>query len=88
MGKIRYVVRRGRAAGAVLTPHLHEDGHFVVSRTRFEKDYVRVRSEDALLYWIRDGYSVRMSNPKVASHRSPSLIAPSSLEPFERESVA
>ncbi len=77
---LKYVVARGRAAGTVLTPHVHDDGHFVVSLTRFEKDYIRVQSENGLLEWVAKGYSVRMSNPNVRTHRSPSLISPSSLE--------
>ena len=80
MKKIRYIVKRGKYVGTVLTPHLHDDNHFVVSLSRFEKDYVRVKSEADLLDWITKGYSIRLSNPDVKSHRSPSLISPSSLE--------
>ncbi len=83
MKKIRFTVKRGRSVGAILSPHLHEDKHFVVSPTRFEKDYVRVKNEAELLDWIAKGYSVRMSNPDVKSHRSPSLISPGSIEVYE-----
>lgn len=84
MKRLRYVVTRGRHVGAVLTPHLHEDNHYVVSLTRYEKDYERVRDEKALPEWVSKGYSVRMSNPSVNSHRSPSLISPSSIEIYEQ----
>ena len=83
MKKIRYVVKRGRSVGTVLTPHLHEDNHFVVSFTRYAKDYQRVKDEKDLPDWIAKGFSVRMSNPSVKSHRSPSLIAPASIETYE-----
>jgi len=38
------VVQRGKTAGTVLVPHLHADDSYVVSLSRFEKDYVRLRS--------------------------------------------
>lgn len=80
MNKLRYVVKRGRSVGTVLTPHLHEDRHYVVSLTRFEKDYKRVKDEQELVEWVKKGYSVRMSNSATESHRSPSLISPGSIE--------
>lgn len=83
MKKIRYTVKRGRSVGTVLSPHLHEDNHFVVSLSRFEKDYVRVKNEADILDWVAKGYSVRMSNPNVESHRSPSLISAGSIEYYD-----
>ena len=77
---LRYVVKRGKGIGTVLTPHKHEDGSFVVSPTRFERDYIRVTSLDDVREWVRKGYSLRMSNQSSASHRSPSLISPASIE--------
>ena len=79
MTRLQAVVKRGRAAGAVLTPHVHADGSYVVSMTRFAKDYIRVGNASDLGRWIADGYSVRMSNQAVPSHRSPSLICPGSI---------
>lgn len=35
-------VSRGANIGELLFPHQHEDGTYVVSKTRFEDDYVRV----------------------------------------------
>lgn len=80
MQKLSYVVKRGRSVGTVLTPHLHVDNHFVVSLTRYERDYQRVKEEQDLVEWVRKGYSVRMSNQSVKSHRSPSLISPNSID--------
>jgi hypothetical protein len=83
MFKLRCIVKRGRSVGTVLTPHLHADNHYVVSMTRFIKDYIRVKNEAELFLWIKKGYSVRMSNPVVPFHRSPSLISPGSIERCE-----
>lgn len=83
MKKIRYIVKRGQSVGTTLSPHLHADKHFVVSMTRFEKDYVRVDDEADLLKWVAKGYGVRMSNPDVKTHHSPSLISPGSIESYE-----
>lgn len=80
MRKIEAKVKRGQFAGTVLTPHRHADGMFVVSKTRFEKDYIRVADEANLEKWINDGYGVRMSNCEVFPRRAPSLIAPSSIK--------
>ena len=55
----------------------------MVSLTRFEKDYMRVKKESDLHEWVAKGYSVRMSNSTVKSHRSPSLISPGSMETRE-----
>ena len=73
------VVQRGKAVGTILYPHVHKDGHYVVSPTRYEKDYIRVRSLEEVKEHLRRGFSVRMSNPNQANHRAPSLVAPSSV---------
>jgi hypothetical protein len=57
-------VTRGKNAGVVVRPHLHKDGMYVVSKTRFESDYIRVASLGEVATHIAEGYSVRMSNPK------------------------
>jgi len=59
-------------------PHKHEDGSYVVSKTRFEDDYVRVASESDILPWLEKGYGLRMSNP-AKGIKAPSLIAPESI---------
>ena len=83
MKRIRFTVKRGRSLDTVLSPHLHEDNHFVVSLSRFKKYYVRVKNEDELIDWVKKGYSIRMSNPDVKSHRASSLISPGSIEIYE-----
>lgn len=75
-----YTVSRGNEPGAVLTPHLHEDGKYVASMTRFEQDYVRVESVRELAILAQHGFSVRMSSSCSANHRAPSLISPGSLQ--------
>jgi curli biogenesis system outer membrane secretion channel CsgG len=80
MKKLYCVVKCGRSVGTILTPHLHNDNCFVVSLSRFEKDYVRIKEESDLPNWVAKGYRVWMSNPSVKSHRSPSLISPGSME--------
>ena len=73
--KLSTTVKRGKSIGIVLTPHMYQNGSFVVSKTRFEKDYVFIKNENELLEWLHKGYKLRMSNPHVESHTSPSLIS-------------
>ena len=68
-------VSRGANEGTLLFPHRHRDGCFVVSKTRFEKDYIRVPDEPDLIGWLEKGYSLRMSNPE-GGVKQPSLIEP------------
>ena len=77
------VIKGYQSIGIVLSPHVHGDGHFVVSLTRFENDYIRVKYESDLLEWVAKGHSVRMSNRDVKSTASPSLITPGSIESYE-----
>jgi hypothetical protein len=64
--------------GTMLYPHQHDDGAYVVSMTRFERDYKRVRDPGELLGWLEKGYRLRMSNP-AAGVPAPSLIAASTI---------
>ena len=73
--KLHAFVARGAKAGTILSPHLHADGHYVVSMTRFEKDYVRIDDAEKLLSWLERGYRLRMSN-KAGGVPTPSLIEP------------
>lgn len=68
-------VARGPKAGTLLFPHEHRDGGFVVSMTRFERDYIRVPDAGELMKWLEKGYRLRMSN-KEGGVASPSLVAP------------
>lgn len=71
-------VSRGSRSGELLFPHKHEDGSYVVSKTRFEIDYIRVTRESEILPWLEKGYSLRMSNP-ANGIAAPSLIKPESI---------
>lgn len=71
-------VVRGKNAGTLLYPHLHKDGMFVVSKTRFERDYIRLADLHEVASYIADGYKVRMSNLTEGVTAS-SLIAPSAI---------
>ena len=50
----RFVVARGRGAGTVLVPHVHDDGMYVVSPSRFEKDYVRTPSLAEAIRYVKE----------------------------------
>lgn len=76
---IHSIVARGKDAGLVLHPHLYPDGSYVVSKSRFEDDYVKVRELSEIGSWVRKGYSLRMSNVREAPRRGPVLIAPGSI---------
>lgn len=68
-------VSRGTNEGKMLFPHKHADGAYVVSMTRFERDYIRVHHQSELLTWLEQGYRLRMSNPADGIPQ-PSLVAP------------
>lgn len=68
-------VTRGPQAGTLLFPHKHRDGSYVVSMTRFEKDYVHITDPTDLLGWLEKGYRLRMS------HRDGGVASPSLIEP-------
>lgn len=71
-------VSRGPNFGTILYPHKHKDGRYVVSMTRFEKDYVYVDHANDILGWLEKGYRLRMSN-KDAGVPSPSLVEPGAI---------
>lgn len=71
-------VSRGANTGELLFPHPHEDGSYVVSKTRFEDDYVRLTRQAEILSWLEKGYRLRMSNPAKGINAS-SLIMPESI---------
>jgi hypothetical protein len=64
------------------------DGCFVVSKTRFDKDYVRLTGELEIAGWLQRGYHLLMSNQAVEGHRAPSLIAPASIVFYKRADSA
>ena len=67
---IKIIGTRGKTQGQVYTPHRQNDGTYVVSKTRFAKDYVYVHTADEIIEHIKQGFSLRMSTGDVA----PSLI--------------
>ena len=73
--KLEHIVDRGGEASIILTPHQYEDGKYVASMTRFEKDYVRVETLRELRILAEQGFRIRMSNANSAKHRAPSLIS-------------
>ena len=76
--KITAKVATGKKSGTLLYPHLHADGMYVVSKTRFKRDYIRFVSLHEVFAHISEGYKVRMSNPKEGVTAS-SLIAPNAI---------
>ena len=71
------IVRRGKKS-TILIPHIHGDGCYIVSESRYEKDHIRIRSIDEVKEFLGRGYSLRMSNPEVATPIG-HLIAPASI---------
>lgn len=73
--KIYAFVSRGPQKGEIVTPHLHDDGSYVVSPTLFEKDYVRVTTLEDFAAKIRQGlkgrmFSVNVKGPRIFSGSS------------------
>jgi hypothetical protein len=60
------------------TTEIHEDGTYVVSMTRFEKDDIHITNPTKILSWLEKGYGLRMSNP-AKGIGAPSLIKPQSI---------
>jgi hypothetical protein len=76
--KITAKIARGKNTGTLLYPHLHKDGMYVVSKTRFERDYIRLANLHEIASHIADGYSLRMSNQEEGVIAA-SLINPSAI---------
>ena len=75
--KIEYRVKSGSRVGSVHTPHRYADGTYVVSMTRYTRDYVHVSSLEEVLTHLDRGYRLRVSDPMTGS--SPSLVLKQSL---------
>ncbi len=67
--KILAKVSRGPQKGEIVTPHRHEDGTYVVSLKRFERDYIRVTTSEGFASEIRKGLKGRMSSHAVKGPR-------------------
>ena len=75
--KLRYIVKRGKNAGTILTPHLYEDGFFRAHKTNSRndpngKEGKQVTKEADLITLVRAGYHVRMSG----EGHAPSTVKP------------
>jgi hypothetical protein len=75
---IHAFVASGLDLGAIIYPHRYSDGRFVVSMTRFKKDYIYVDSPSELLDWLEKGYRLRMSNVQNGVV-SPRLVKPENI---------
>ncbi|WP_120010071.1 hypothetical protein [Teichococcus vastitatis] len=73
--RLHAFVQRGKNKGLKLTPHVHEDGCYVVSPTRYEEDYIRVPADQPLERYLQQGLRLRMSAPIHGN----SLIVPTSI---------
>tara|TARA_R110001599_G_C12238176_1_gene658602 strand:+ start:46 stop:1164 length:1119 start_codon:yes stop_codon:yes gene_type:complete len=72
-------VARGQHKGETLLPHRHPDADdkYVVSKTRFVKDYVYLDNIGDIPQYLDRGYGLRMSMPK--SSVAASLVVPGSI---------
>lgn len=61
INSITYTCTRGLNAGKTLRPHRMKDGSYVVSTSRFAKDYQRVTTAEEIIAALRQGLSLRMS---------------------------
>ena len=78
MKNLIYVAKTGKFAGEKYYPHLHQDGFYVVSSTRFEQDYIKVKTLDEVYEYFKKGLKIRMSH----NQSSPSLISPKSIKEY------
>jgi hypothetical protein len=72
MSDLQAKVSAGDHKGKPLYPHLHKDGKYVASPTRYATDYIRVDELDKLEVLVPAGYAARMSNSAIPN--APSLI--------------
>lgn len=75
MSILTYTPLVGKNAKKEYTPHLYNGGYYVVSETRFAKDYVKVKSLNEVYECYKKGFKVRMSY----RGDKPSLISPESI---------
>jgi len=76
MKKLVYKAAVGKNAGKDHEPHLFNDGFYVVSETRFARDYVKVKTLNEVYECYKKGFKIRMSH----KGEKPSLISPSSVQ--------
>lgn len=73
--KLTYTPRAGKNANKEYTPHRYSEGYYVVSETRFARDYVKVKTLNEVYACYKKGFKVRMSY----CGGTPSLISPGSI---------
>jgi len=75
MKKLKTITRRGKFKGDEQYPSSGKDGYYIVSHTRFECDYIKVKTLGEVYEHYKKGFHVRMSHGK-----SPAgLICPKSI---------
>lgn len=75
MVRLTYTPLVGINANKEYTPHQYKEGYYVVSETRFAKDYVKVKTLNEVYECYKRGFKVRMSH----LGGSPGLISPGSI---------
>jgi hypothetical protein len=80
---LQAIVKRGKAHGATLRPHRYADGSYVASRSRYERNYIRVSSLSELIQLWQQGFKVRMSATLEDKRLTPTLIAAEAIELIE-----
>ncbi len=78
MTTIYSTISSGPDTGKRLLPHLHKDGFYVASTSRFEIDYVKVKSLEELEALIRAGYGARLK--ALDSKNAPSIIISANID--------
>lgn len=71
------LIKSGPYKGMRQYPHLHPDGRYVATTSKFKADYVRVADEDELSALVRAGFGARLSNLSISN--APSYITKNSL---------
>lgn len=61
---------RGTYKNELIYPHLHPDGTYVATNSKYKIDYIKVDSLDELSTLVRAGYGARMSNPRIPQAQS------------------
>lgn len=69
-------ISRGPRKGETLVPYQNKAGLYIVSPTRFEKDYMPVSSLEEVVRHLKQGLKLRME-PTFGG--APSLISPKSI---------
>jgi len=72
---MHYEIKSGKNEGDVLEPFKNKDGKYIVSKTRFKKDYVYVETVEQIKLYLEKGFKVRMA----AKGISPSLVSSNSI---------